>query len=219
MFRSFMNMISARRDKLKGPQRHDFIDDLESVFWVYTWIITVQNGPGLKGLVPDSEKSMQTTFWETSVEPFQHIWKRCYLRDAEDDSEFENITPYFSKPVYLTLFHEFRALLHSYCDRKTRRPKDANGRYVELDFFSEMDEIYSKVLGYFDTAIQTLSPPPKAPTRLQPNRQAKRPRDNGHALPFPSAKRARVEETRARPPTPAIRKPRIEILHFGRGAK
>ena len=77
--------------------------------------MTIQNGSGLKNLVPDSEKSDRTLSWETSVDPSFHVWKRFYLRD-EDDPQLDYITEYFSKPVYLTLFHSFRTLLHTDCD-------------------------------------------------------------------------------------------------------
>ena len=204
MFRSVMNLVGAERDTLVGRQRHDFIDDLESFFWVYAWVMTVHNGPGMRKLVPESEQNMQTRFWETAIDPSYHAWKRFYLRD-DDDPEFENFTPYFSKEVYLTLFHDLRSLLHSYCDQKVRRRRGSNGIRLEIDLFDEMDEIYSKMLGSFDTAINTLSPPPKLPTRLQPDRQAKRPRNEDQIMPLPNAKRARITEPRPEPAVTAIR--------------
>ena len=212
MFRSVMNIDGAERDTLEGRQRHDFIDDLESFFWVYAWMITAHNGPGLKGLVPDSEKSCKARVWETCVDPSYHAWKQWYLRDFYDP-EFANFTPYFSKPVYLTLLHDLRSLLHSYCHQKSERPKDKDGNWLELNFFDEMDEIYSKVLGFFDTAIKTISPPPKLPTRLQPDRQAKRPRDEDQTAPLPSAKRARLNLLpRAGPPNTTIREATLSVV-------
>jgi len=186
---------------LGGRQRHNFIDDLEPFFWVYAWIMTVQNGPGLKNLVPDSEKSDRTLSWETNVDPSFHVWKRFYLRD-EDDPQLDYITEYFSKLVYLTLFHSFRTLLHADCDRKTRRPKGPHGNFPEIDCFDEMEEIYAKIFDYFDVAIKALSPTHKLPSRTQPIRQAKlakRLLDEDVGQLCPNTKKARVDQTTRQP--------------------
>ena len=80
------------------------------------------------------------------------------------------------------------------------RPKDAHGNRPEVDLFPEVDEIYSKVLGCFDVAIEALSPP-KAPIRIQPDRRVKRQHDGGPTgHPLPKAKEARVDQQRRPPP-------------------
>ena len=197
MFRSVSNLSAAQWNRARGRQRHDFIDDLESFFWVYSWMMTVHNGPGLKRLVPQAERSAEAGYCETNVDPgFNQIWKRLYLKDFDHD-DYGIFTPYFSKSVYLTLLHDLRTLLYSYCAKKILGPKDASGKRPEVDFFDEMDDIYTKVLGSFDTATQTLSPPPKPLTRLQSDRQAKRPRDEDQIAPLPNKKRTRLSLPRA----------------------
>jgi len=198
MFRSVYNHLAAERGILQGRQRHDFIDDLESFFWVYAWMMTVHNGPGRKRLVPKTKQSTGARDWETRTEPdFHRSWKLWYLKHF-DERRFAVFTPYFSKPVYQTLLHDLRALLYSYLDRKMERPDDEHGNRVELDLFPEMEEIYSKVLGSFDVAIKTLSPPPKAPPRTQPGRQVKlvkRQRDeDSNPSYLPKPKRTRIAQ-------------------------
>ena len=169
-----------------SPSRADFTDDLESFFWVYAWMMTVHDGPGAKRLVPESERTESAiNHWEKSEEldhTFIHLgWKDYLQAFAEED--YCKFTPYFSKSVYLTLIHSFRKLLYGYWHQKDKRPKDDQGNRAELDFFSEIDDIYSKVLGFFDVAIKSFSPASKPPPRIQPDRQAKRRRDEGSINP------------------------------------
>jgi len=198
MFRSVSNLAAALNESLEGRQRHDFIDDLESFFWVYAWMMTVHNGPGAKRLIPKSERTKRAiNYWEKSEESEHSYihwgWKDHYLQ-AFAEEDYCKFTPYFSKPVYLTLLHSFRKLLYGYWHRKEKRPEDEQGNCVELDFFSEIDDIYSKVLDFFDVAIETLSPVSKPPLRIQPDRQAKRRRDEGAIdPPLQKAKKARVD--------------------------
>jgi len=173
MFRSVYNLRAAERGTIQGRQRHDFVDDLESFFWVYAYMMTVHNGPGMKRLIPQSERSAGVRDWATEPDPgFHRSWKLWYLEHF-NERRYAVFTPYFSKPVYQTLLHDLRTLLHSYLYRKMERPEDEHGNRPEIDLFPEIEEIYSKVLGCFDVAIAALSPPPKAPPRTQPDRQVK----------------------------------------------
>ena len=224
MFRSVSNLKTLELNVLPRRQRHDFLDDLESFFWVYAWMMTRHNGPGVKRVVPNSKLSEDAMDWEMSLDPWFHrSWKHRYM-ETFGERMFRVFTPYFSKPVYRTLLHSLRELLYGYCDRKMTRPKDAHGRWQELDFFSEMDEIYSKVLDCFDVAIKAL-----APARTQPNRQAKlvkRRRDEESNPPsLTKAKKARVEPSVRQPkrqrdddPTPSSlprsKKARIDPPHI-----
>jgi len=196
MFRSVSNIDAASCKTLEGRQRHDFVDDLESFFWVYAWMMTVHNGPGAKRLVPPSDRAVKVKMWETSLDPSFHLDMKDYYLEAFGGGQIRKFTPYFSKPVYVTLLHSFRKLLYVYWHQKMERPADAHGNRLELDFFPEMEDIYEKVLGYFDEAISTLSPAPKPPPRTQPERQAKlfkRRRDEDYNPPsLPQAKKARV---------------------------
>jgi len=203
MFRSVYNLRAAERGTIQGRQRHDFIDDLESFFWVYAYMMTVHNGPGRKRLIPRPERSEGVHDWETEPDPgFHRSWKLWYLKHF-NEWRYAIFTPYFSKPVYQTLLHDLRTLLHSYLYRKMERPHDAHGNRPEIDLFPEMEEIYSKVLACFDVAIKTLSPPPKAPPRTQPDRQVKlvkRRRDEDSGRPsLPKPKRAPIAQPERQP--------------------
>jgi len=193
MFRSVNNLTGALRQSLKGRQRHDFVDDLESFFWVYVWITTVYNGPGEGGVSWD--KTVQDAKFlqaSTSVGLSRH-WKQLYLSKF-NDLHFDDMTSrFFSEPVYLTLLDDLRRMMDGFNSRKRAREKDANGVRVEVDFFPEMEEIYGKVFGYFDAAIESLSP--SATAGVQPDREVKRPReDDPSPLASPKAKKARVAE-------------------------
>ena len=164
--------------------------------------MTVHDGPGKKRLVPKSKQSTGARDWEKKTDPgFHRSWKLWYLKNF-DERRFAIFTPYFSKPIYQTLLHDLRTLLYSYLDRKMERPEDEDGNRPEIDLFPEMEEIYSKVLGCFDVAIQALAPAPKAPLRTQPDRQvrlAKRRRDEDSNPPSLPHKRARVDSPRIIP--------------------
>jgi len=77
MFRSVSNLNGAELRDIKGRQRHDFVDDLESFFWVYAWMITVHNGPGAKGRVP---KQLVKNNWQTATSPTYSSYNRLALQ-------------------------------------------------------------------------------------------------------------------------------------------
>ena len=190
MFRSVSNMEATSCKSLQGRQRHDFVDDLESFFWVYVWMMTIHNGPGAEQLVPKSERNESAIRWETSLDNwFHYSWKDYYL-EVFGGKRFRVFTPYFSEPVYLALLHSFRKLLYEYWRQKMERLEAEDKNRPELDFFPEMEEIYENVLGYFDVAIETLAPTPKPAPRIQPNRQVKKSRGERRYPPvFPKPKR------------------------------
>ena len=187
MFRSIHNLTGALRKSLKGRQRHDFVDDLESFFWVYAWIAAVYDGPGEVGQVADTEHD--ATFWQTSTSvTLSRHWKQLYLNKFDDLGFKDMVTPFFSQPVYSNLLQELRSMMCTYNARRLVREKDANGVPVEVDFFPEMEVIYAKVLGYFDDAIFALPPPPPK----EAIQQAKRPRDEEPKSPVESSDSKRV---------------------------
>ena len=129
---------------------HDFLDDLESFFWLYAWIIANYDRPGLKRR-------------PKALSRFAKRWKRpqdagetAYDKYVYIVKKFEpwmlSTSPYFSLPPYEALLEDVRAILVTFTDR----------RNASEDLFLFIREIYSQVLAAFDAAIVQLggTPPP-----------------------------------------------------------
>ena len=178
IFRSENNAL-AGADPDSRRRRHDFLDDLESFFWVYVWVMMTQNGPGEEGLL-----SKPCVFIAKLIRyqdlVLLHAVKHIYMRKLTTKCEVV-VTPYFSHLPYTTLLDNLRNLLNEYNPPKNRGE----------DLFPHMGEIYSRYLAYFDSAIDQLGGPadpmdPSSPLdatitpsllplrRIQPDRLAKR---------------------------------------------
>ena len=217
MFRSENNVLGGAEEGLNrgDRQHHDFLDDLESFFWVYVWMIMVQNGPG-EGAFLSEPCIFIVKDLKTKDLPHLHSAKYLYIRNLTWRNRAA-ITPYFSQSPYLELHGNLRSLFDEY-----RYPKQEG-----LDLFPQMDAIYRRFLGFFDSAIQQLGGMPQAGSttsspdvdlsvlqpvtkpassvplrRIQPDRLAKRPREGGGGA-TRQTKKARF--TRPPPKRPAKR--------------
>jgi len=207
-------MIAADEDREESTirQRHNFIDDLESFFWVYFWIVLSHDGPGPERATFDSCRMIDC--WSTADET-GNLRRLTFVRDQflrRNESKREVVlTSYFSQPPYSSLLLSLRDLFGTYHSARHEASLDS-GRAV--DYFAEIDEIYGNVLILFDAAIEEVPREPPLPMvgaqktkgplktvsvstvpcpvvvpapphppirRIQPDRLAKRPREEGPA--------------------------------------
>ena len=186
MFRSENNVLAASELTPSQRRHHDFLDDLESLFWVYIWIIMVQNGPGQAAFISKPCSFIVDSLGAARLTQL-HAAKYLYMRNFTD-KDLAVVTPYFSHPPYLELVDNLRDLLNEYNSPKNRGE----------NLFPHLDEIYGKYLAHFDSAIKqlgghlaapletvkskqdvvALTPLPAPLRRIQPARSAKRPRDD-----------------------------------------
>jgi len=183
-FRSVNNLkaLSTLGSNYHVRKRHSFIDDLESFFWVYLWIILSQDGPGHENARFDSCDLIHS--WSnvekegTSLDTIKNL--HLSARDQEDEGEFV-IMPYFSKPPYVNLFNSLHLFFRRY---KLARNKSAKSSEGETDYFPVIDTLYGEVLSFFDSAIdevgketshQASSPPSASTPRPSTPKQASSP--------------------------------------------
>jgi len=151
----FGSVINHWSDEIGDIARHphDFLDDLESFFWTYIWIIMVHNGPGAGAILAKSNAFISR--WTVGVNNSGEFWspKAQYLGQPFPPW-YTALAPYFSHPPYTVLAQDLRSFFSGYYS--------GNGteRRTSEDLFPHMDDIYAKVLVYFDKAIEQLGGPP-----------------------------------------------------------
>lgn len=151
----FGSVIGHWSDELKDMERHphDFIDDLESFYWTYLWIIMMHNGPG-----PGARLAKSNTFvrkWTVGVNDPDMLWapKSRYLSQLFP-TNFITVAPYFSDSPYILLAEDLRKLFSSYYN------ENCSERRTLENLFPQMDDIYAQVLTFFDKAIEHLGGAP-----------------------------------------------------------
>lgn len=148
-FLSLNNQFAVTHHPDPCRLRHDFLDDLESFFWVYAWIVHNYDGPGPQRPVEDL--SIIDVLWRQPKCPIDVTsCKLIYMGRRACHPMRAPVSPYFSLPSYETLFHDVGRILYDFSARKE----------ASEDMFPFMDEIYSKVLAAFDAAIAQLGGTP-----------------------------------------------------------
>ena len=127
---------------------HDYMDDLESFFYVLCWIVCGYSGPGNKLTV----FPRYLLGWE-SADPQLAIVYKLSATSRDHFKETYSATPYFG-PIFGTLMRQLSAFF-SAADVKNRDFGDEpSPSLVELQFTSSKD--YEIVLGYVNEAIEAL---------------------------------------------------------------
>ena len=166
------------------PPSHlqDFLDDLESFFWVYVTAISIFDGPFSAREIPSHPDYHTLPAW----------YKTSTIRQLLDQKEaslfnfYDGVTsPYFSHPPYTTLLHNLRILFKTYHEQIIY-PREITGVDNPEDRYLDMDRIYDTVLGYYDSAILDLQKMRqdsllKKPTPIQVSRREKRSLDDAES--------------------------------------
>ena len=206
MYSPLTFLMEAAGDMKPGPPPshiHDFLDDLESFFWVYVTAISIFDGPFSTRQILSNPDSLTLPAWHKAT----GIRQLLDIKEATIFKFYEYVpSPYFSRPPYTTLLANLRLFFKSYHEQMIC-PPEVTGVDTPEDRWLDMDEIYNTVLGYFDSAIEDLRKAPvvKKTNPTRPVHRRKRPLDDASPEPQPS-KKARGDQPRAAPRKRAGRK-------------
>lgn len=168
-FRSLNNLKGestvGERDYVR--KRHNFIDDLESFFWVFFWIILSQDGPGPQNARFDTCYVLSS--WSTAKTDSPRALQNIKLLPMsglfieEGDIVY---APYFAQPPYINLHKSLCLFLNTL---KIQRNKSSVGsKDGGTDYFPEIDKIYGEVLSLFDVAIEEVGKHPTSRSTIPP---------------------------------------------------
>ncbi|KIM47405.1 hypothetical protein M413DRAFT_416122 [Hebeloma cylindrosporum] len=126
---------------------HDYLDDLESFFYVFVWICLGYEGPGRPH--PPSLKRFST--WDEQGIFSAHA-KRWLLSERTDGDW--KVSPYFG-PVFQALFRELRIFIGERLNTKMKAIRLFEWPRKPSDF-QHVDDDYAMFLGFIDKALKGL---------------------------------------------------------------
>ncbi|EDR03779.1 uncharacterized protein LACBIDRAFT_306822 [Laccaria bicolor S238N-H82] len=206
--RAFQSMMVLRSQTNKPGvifPAHDYLDDLESFFYVFCYICFAYEAPGKK----KSPQPTLLTEWEDFNSNTARHSKLSFLTESSD----HDLSPWFGEGVFQTLLQQMGQFVYDHYMTKDRRLKQP--RRCLNDLTEAAHEQYAIFLGYVDEAIEKLEAmqpevapdgtilasgvPPITPPRSSPSSSkrpsndvlegspsSKKPKRNPHAPRFPS---------------------------------
>jgi len=126
---------------------HDYLDDLESFFYIFVWICLGYEGPGR----PHAPSLEQFSIWDEEGIFSAHA-KRWHLSERTD-GKWE-VSAYFG-PIFQTLFRELRIFIGERLNTKMKALRLFDWPRKPSDF-KYVDEDYAIFLGFIDKALKAL---------------------------------------------------------------
>ena len=132
---------------------HDYLDDLESCFYVLCWICFAYDGPGL--LIRPQPSFL--CFWEELNPEIASNSKFAFFHEFA----LPDMSSWFGK-TFETLLQNFRHLLVTEISRKNRLMHEKTPRLSLDELKADATKHYAIVLGFVDDAIKEVEALPDA---------------------------------------------------------
>ncbi|KAJ2915293.1 hypothetical protein MD484_g5149, partial [Candolleomyces efflorescens] len=163
MFHSLMVLRTFQfaEEKLSA---HDYLDDLESFFWVFSYLVLTYKSDGKRA--PKSYLQNDLRNW--GQDPLTALKaKFVFLDDESMDWEIKGLMDEGWKPC-AELFSKFRTYMNTLARKKRRlvfesdsiREDGFPNRFSSL--LENVDEHYDYILGLFDDTLKRIKEPPQA---------------------------------------------------------
>ncbi|KAF6760728.1 hypothetical protein DFP72DRAFT_1091935 [Ephemerocybe angulata] len=163
IFRSYAVLRSGMAEQILSPVAHDYLDDLEAFFYVLCYLIHRFAGPGL----PVSGEHPVLLQWAGNDCSIAAERKSRYLRVEGPGA---HLPPSFWSSATLKLADDYRAFLIKGLDIKTTIRAASGPSYViptpasmapqlRMQLYDHIDGHYAQVLGFFNTALDSLDQP------------------------------------------------------------
>lgn len=114
---------------------HEIADDLESFFYVFTWICVLYDGPNNTVTTPDNNTSIIRGWAEAAMETGGLAnalnAKNAFVHSSQSVPVIRNqFTPFFQ--IFIPLALDWRALVHEEDDRRIFK-RDPNGNHARIE--------------------------------------------------------------------------------------
>ncbi|KAH9476244.1 hypothetical protein JR316_0011815 [Psilocybe cubensis] len=145
--RAFQSITVLRSEKNGEHARpHDYLDDLESFFYVFAWICSTYTGPHER---LESEPRALVAWQEDVVVAIG--MKTAFLYDPTTE-----LTPYFE--CFSALLTSLGNFLIKHATRKEKECRSKAPKVPLMDLLAPSDAEYDTFLGFVDDAIAALEP-------------------------------------------------------------
>ncbi|KAF5341172.1 hypothetical protein D9611_006064 [Ephemerocybe angulata] len=188
LYFSISVLRSGSGERLLLPAPHDYLDDLESFFWILCHLLYGYDG--INHPVPDafSVRSMLGQF-EDPERVHATTRKQLYL-GGEGPKEYP--PPLFWSAACIELCEAFRLYLYPLSSAKGKSRQRPDGELIRQDLYKNAHRHYVDIIALFDAALEKLA---------RPGGEA--PRHDGSALnPTPAALAEHVAASEQLPSTP-----------------
>jgi len=145
--RHFLLAAIKGNEHLALKRSHNFLDDMEAIYYVFVWVIMEYDGPnGLR--VPRDQRNDALVDIEDPRPQKSYNAKTALLRNASTGGEtLPQTAPYFDHPPIKRLFHKFSSIIDKGCADKD------TGVVLSED---DRGEFYTNILKHFKTAINSI---------------------------------------------------------------
>ncbi|KAF5340986.1 hypothetical protein D9611_006058 [Ephemerocybe angulata] len=207
LYHSIAVLRSGRDERLLLPAAHDYLDDLESFFWILCHLL--HGYEGVRRPVPDAfdPESLLGRFENPQVASATAI-KQEYL--ATEGPSFAPPSLFWSDAC-VELCEAFRVYMAPIVKAKGSsrfRKNAAIGHTILQDLYNNINHHYTDIISFFDTALEKL---------VRPGGEAPRREESTSLPPTPAAPGGRVGRTSgSSPSTPVtanLKRPREDVLN------
>ena len=164
MFQS-MNVLRSYSKKRNFTQ-HDYGDDLESILYVYTSIITCFTS---SGKYRDRVFYDDLAFWKSDNAAISLGIKGEFLSQSLGEGAEEDVAVTWGRP-YLTLMNHLRVCVNEIQTERSSMASQEGRKDIRhaQRFYSKADTRYRQFLGYFMAALKDIEDGSNAPSPSTP---------------------------------------------------